>query len=448
MASSRSFSLEYSSSENELQATPPRFNFGDLPDLVIPSPFQSDSSACESPTSPGTHVASRPETPATPLSPGSSLGGEFSFINISSQTSDGKSGTPIPPRGKRYVKKRRGSMKKGQQGPPPASPVSEIPILKRHKIERPSSELFADMRFSAPLGSYPIKIASGDKTSLREMVVPTGNAICNLEILSLIFGQLNCTDRSCYGRLRLYEIPLDDGLQNFLLLKCTHCHELVAEFPATLPIGVSALDTINNNSLITKGKSEINQRALMAVHTTSASWEDFRLTCSLLDVKAPSRDMSKTQLTKFKKASVNVANNSMRIAGKQAYSQATPVNASESGLRDCAVSFDASWHRRGHYSNQGFAAAIDTDFGKVLDYALYDRVCYSCSKWPESRRSSCPDGSKITGPAIKTFALRTIKGPLNQWNHPVLLKSGEGPLISTTSRMGSILAMEIPLPSV
>ena len=266
------------------------------------------------------------------------------------------------------------------------------------------------MRFAAPLGSYPIKVASGDKTSLRELVVPTGNAICNLEILSVVFGQLNCTDRSCYGRLRLYEMPLDDGLQSFLLLKCTHCHKLVAEFPATLPIGVSAEDTINNNTLITKGKSEINQRSLMAVHTTSASWEDFRLTCSLLDVKAPSRDMSKTQLTKLMKASVNVANNSMRIAGKQAYSQATPVIVSQSGLRDCAVSFDASWHRRGHYSNQGFAAAIDTDFGKVLDYALYDRVCYSCSKWPESRRSSCPDEYQDYWASRKDICVANYKG--------------------------------------
>ena len=43
MASSRQFSLEYSSSEDEAQ--PSRFNFGDLPKLVLPSPFQSDSSA-------------------------------------------------------------------------------------------------------------------------------------------------------------------------------------------------------------------------------------------------------------------------------------------------------------------------------------------------------------------------------------------------------------------
>ena len=316
---------------------------------------------------------------------------EFSFIQLSSQTSDGASGTTKLTRAKRYINKKTGSYNKGQKQPPRASSISESPLLKRHKIERPSSELFSDIRFTAPLGSYPFKLDSGDKTGVSELVVPTGNAICNLEILSLVFGQLNCTDRSCYGRLKLYEIPLDDGLQNFLLVNCTNCHKLVAEFPASPPIGVSAIASINDKSMITKGKSEINQRALMAVHTTSFSWEEFRLTCSLLDVKPPGRNMSHTQLTKFMKASLDVANESMKIAGKQAYDVATPVIASDSGLRDCPVSFDASWHRRGHYSNQGFSAAINTESGRVQDYALYDRVCFPCSKWPETRRSSNPE---------------------------------------------------------
>ena len=91
--------------------------------------------------------------------------------------------------------------------------------MKRHKIERPSSELFSEMRFAAPLGSYPIKVDSGNNTAVRELVVPTGNAICNLEILSLVFGMLNCTDRSCFGRLRLYETPLDDGLQKLPVIE-------------------------------------------------------------------------------------------------------------------------------------------------------------------------------------------------------------------------------------
>ena len=162
----------------------------------------------------------------------------------------------------------------GQKLPPRASPVLESPLLKRHKIERPSRQLFSNMRFTSPLGSYPIKLDSGDKTGVRELVVPTGNGICNLKILSRSYLDSSAVRTSCYGLLRLYEIPLDDGLQNFLSVKSTHCQKLVTEFPAYHPIGVSAIAPINNKSMITKVKSEINQWALMAVHTTSASWEN------------------------------------------------------------------------------------------------------------------------------------------------------------------------------
>ena len=196
------------------------------------------------------------------------------------------------------------------------------------------------------------------ESSTQYLTIPTGNCICNLEILSLVFSQLNCINKACHGRCRLYERPHQDGLQRFLLLKCTHCHSVVAEFPTTLPIGVSALDSINNKSVRVLGKNEINQRALMAVHKTSASWEDFRLTCSLLDLKPPSKNMSRTQLNRFMGASLSLAKRSMKLAGEHAYSNSSEVAGSSSGLRECAVSFDASWHRRGHYSNQGFGAAI------------------------------------------------------------------------------------------
>ena len=127
-------------------------------------------------------------------------------------------------------------------------------------------------------------------------------------------------------------------------------------------------------------------------------------------MKPPQRDMSKTQLTKFMTASLSVAKESMKIAGQQAYSQANPVSESVSGLRECAVSFDASWHRQGHYSNEGFSAAIDTDFGKVLDYSFYDRVCYQYSKWPYSRRNSSPEEFQEYWARHKDLCVANYKG--------------------------------------
>ena len=40
-----------------------------------------------------------------------------------------------------------------------------------------------------------------------------------------------------------------------------------------------------------------------------------------------------------------------------------------------------------------FAAAIDAENGRVLDYLLFDRVCYSCSKCDEERKMQNPDES-------------------------------------------------------
>ena len=59
--------------------------------------------------------------------------------------------------------------------------------------------------------------------------------------------------------------------------------------------------------------------------------------------------------------------------------------------KNCTVRYDCSWHQRGHYSNQGFAAAIEVYSGKVLDYVLYERVCSKCLKWTEERKKDNPD---------------------------------------------------------
>ena len=81
----------------------------------------------------------------------------------------------------------------------------------------------------------------------------------------------------------------------------------------------------------------------------------------------------------------------MEISAKRVHSSSQATGLLPANLRSCTLSFDASWHRRGHFSNQCFAAAIDSESGKVLDYQLYDRVCYLCSKWPEERKNNNPE---------------------------------------------------------
>ena len=58
----------------------------------------------------------------------------------------------------------------------------------------------------------------------------------------------------------LQEGLLQDGLQHFMVPKYTHCHNLAAEFPAILPIGVPAVDCINNNYVHVMARGEFKQR--------------------------------------------------------------------------------------------------------------------------------------------------------------------------------------------
>ena len=81
----------------------------------------------------------------------------------------------------------------------------------------------------------------------------------------------------------------------------------------------------------------------------------------------------------------------MKISANQVHSSSPATSLPPENLRSCTVSFDALRHRRGHFSNQGFTAAIDSEYGKVLDYQLNDRVCYPCYKWPEERKENNPE---------------------------------------------------------
>ena len=158
----------------------------------------------------------------------------------------------------RLCQKGSGRFRKGEPQPQ-NSTVKASPRAKKHKLERPKTAIFLDMRFHFAPASVPVITGSGDKATTQHLAIPNGNSICNMEILSLVFTQLNCVDRTCYGRLKLYKQHIQDGLQRFLLLKCTHCHNVVAEFPTTLPKGCSALDSVNNKSIRVKVKREINQ---------------------------------------------------------------------------------------------------------------------------------------------------------------------------------------------
>ncbi|CAB3982713.1 Hypothetical predicted protein [Paramuricea clavata] len=56
--------------------------------------------------------------------------------------------------------------------------------------------------------------------------------------------------------------------------------------------------------------------------------------------------------------------------------------------RDCAVSFDGTWQRRGHASHHGVISAISVDTGKCVDVEILSNICKGCQHWEKADKNS------------------------------------------------------------
>ena len=399
--------MSSSSSEQENSYT---FRSADLPLISLPSSHSSSSNSSESDTPPlftpsntlaftmpgpqidsATELSTSIEPPTESPSSPTELGSTFSRVELCSQTSADNadlSSSNTSGVGKRRIHKTNtGRFQKGV-GIKRKTPVTPT-IRKRSSVSKPKSVLFQKVKFPRPNPRFSIKVRKDDTISVRDLLVPHGSQILDMEVLSSVFALLRCTEPNCTGPLRLYQYSCRDGLQSYLLLKCTYCHLVVAEFPTSLPIGMKPNESVNDPRMLCHKKSEVNVRALLAVHCTSNSWADFLLTCNILGLENSWYHMHKAPLSRLVQSSDKVCQLSMSLTADRV--RASAETSHIPNVRNCTVSFDATWHQRGYYSNQGFAAAIEVGSGKVLDYVLYDRNCNKCIKWSEERKEKNPD---------------------------------------------------------
>lgn len=88
------------------------------------------------------------------------------------------------------------------------------------------------------------------------------------------------------------------------------------------------------------------------------------------------------------------------------YAQELDRHPDEDGILDVDVSFDGTWHTRGHSSFFGAGAVIDANTGLILDYETCGKICQLCivskarhdrkemtdtefARWEENQAPSC-----------------------------------------------------------
>ena len=355
----------------------------DLP--LIPINFECDSSDnfvdeySTGPSTPASPCSST--TPATPVTQLASSVTSFGFSDSDTATFS------VPQKKRKFTKKSRG-FQKGLAHPKRQLFAPESPNVKREAM---SPNIKCDFPIPKRPVPHNISLLKNELLTSRSLTVPHGSEIINMDILCHVVSMLRCNDSACTGTLVLHKTMKSNGLNSSFILHCRRCHQVVAEFSSSLHIGESPEAAVNCPPTKASPPSEVNSRAMVAVHSTSISWRDFLLLCAVMDLPVPARNMNKHSLSSFTASAVEVSQESMSLAAAQVRTRETSTESNIPGAFRCDVSFDATWHRRGHYSNQGFGAAIDVVSNKVLDYMLYQRVCRKCLTWPSERRSNFPE---------------------------------------------------------
>ena len=115
---------------------------------------------------------------------------------------------------------------------------SFTPLPAKRLPSKPTSELFKQVKFPHPTKFISIKLRKDETHSFCDLLILHGSQIIDMDLLSMVFSLLRYTEPKCTGSLKLYQYAFRDGLQSYLLLKCSYRHLVITEFPTSLPIGI------------------------------------------------------------------------------------------------------------------------------------------------------------------------------------------------------------------
>ena len=181
-----------SNSNREISEPIESFRSVDRPINSNPSPYDSEVSS--SSDSEYTESPSTPSTPTTPASPATSLGASFSYVGLSSPTSEDQLFSTPKPKKKRVVKRSNYNFKNGFA--PFYLRSTKSPGRERAKVVRPFGSLYDNIRFANETRVCNIKLSEYS----QNLIPATSNRILNQGILNHVFSLLSCVDKTCKGK--------------------------------------------------------------------------------------------------------------------------------------------------------------------------------------------------------------------------------------------------------
>ena len=246
-----------------------------------------------------------------------------------------------------------------------------------------------------------------DDHELEDVVGRSGNRIVSIGELQALLSA-GCVRAQCKaGGLVLQEVARH-GLGPTFQLSCDSCN-----FQVCHEVGEKSK----------QGKFwDINRCSALASRLSGGGRESLAKMCGILNMPPPTASKNFQRYTKkLHAAAKSVAAECMKTAADEL----VEANGGGDGPKDCAVSTDGTWMRRGFASLYGVQTVISWNTGKVLDYEIQSKHCTQCTSknstlekkeitqeafdaWKVDHQPSCQVTTTGSSPAMEAESVKAL----------------------------------------
>lgn len=295
--------------------------------------------------------------------------------------------------------------------------------------------------------------ASSHKMQLMNIAVPTnpdtsqqnhrdptpsenlsGCRLIDMSMLSSLFEDILCPhcQQPC---IYLQEIKRL-GLNSHLCLSCINCNILISRASTSQEIGPYKISTSNIRIVASSRNCGIGYDKLVKF-------------CAGLDMPQP------IHLKTYQKIARKVHTSAM-IAQEECYRDAAKAvrnyymscdnTLTEDSIIPIVVSYDGTWHKRGHSSHYGVGVVIELNTGLVLDTEVLSNICHACNtqtpkrsdatyqNWCDKHKKVCQKNYEGSAPSMEVGAAKSIfsrSEELHKLKYLIVLCDGDAKTINT-----------------
>ena len=131
-------------------------------------------------------------------------------------------------------------------------------------------------------------------------------------------------------------------------------------------------------------RKDITKRVVLAAKESGLGYEGLCNFFSILNIAKPLHHKTFQQISaSVHSSAVAEAERCMKRAGEHVASTTTHENPGQLAIPATAVSYDGTWHKRGHSSHFGVGVAVDVQSGLVLDTQVLSNYCHGCEVGPK-----------------------------------------------------------------